>query len=946
MSFCALQTSVPTVITNPATPTAYTAPTSTVVTPGTPVPRSDDNCGVIVPPTPEPPTPEDDLMTFVAMPDTVLCQKNSVVTFNVASALNTVDATKIDHLQVVSPDGTVIRKPPVEFKLLSDTSAIVPSIQGVVTKGSVEGEYIFTPASGFTGAVAQWEYTATDVGTPNVADSTTVVNIRVVDSSPDICRGMEWQGVWQEGKQYKDGYDETCHNRDVVKLDDHSCAYVCIQSHTSDAINRPFHDELDGAAGWIDYWQKIVEVKPPEKSFFDKMLDGIFDWAKNATLGDWLKAIAIGAGIAWAGSKILDMFNKPGNSNVGSNPGGNPSYDPGTQPGRPGSGNGHTPEDPNDPDDPNNPYDPNDPTGGGLGTGPYVPPSVRKVVESLCREGGIKNYDASRLSSTQACHFSLSQMMPVRTVLDNLSKGYQFDMVDSSGTLKFVPRNQNAVAALHPTFLGYTSNGESISPVTVKRIQSVELPRSVSLTYMAEDLDYNNFTQKSEVPSFAEGNDVSLTVPFMMTHDEAKLATDTLLIGAHHERVVYSFKTSYRYGIRLEPGDVISLRASTETDPSFYYGFVRIIAIEEVDEGILEVTAVQALFNGEFHSEINIVDPATGEVIGTTPSPNTGTGLDTQYPVPVLNEALIVTETGAVWFDPPCLNAEDINPRAYCAIHGYGIKGWSGAQVHISRDGGGSYEMIGTTNKESTWGLVEQPAQPADYHSIDTTTTIRVRLKTGTLISKTDAAIFAGENLVMVGQECLSFGIATLVGPNTYDISRLLRGRRGTEWYVNQHKHNELFVVLDDSPFKVEVTEADRGKKFLFKVVSIGSDLSLTESQEIQILGENTVPYTVGNPKIVRNGADYDITWLERPRLANQLRDYIDGTHDFDFGGYLVAIFNGTSIIRHEFVYEPKYTYTLQMQISDFGAAQANVIAALYQVSNKYGGGRVENVNI
>lgn len=897
MSYCAIATSAPSVAANPP------AGKDTIYTPESDVPvevptgRSDEFCNVTPPTTPIDPTdPAAGTLTFVAVNDSILVQKNSVITFNVGGPNG--EGGRSDYILRTNADQEQFIQPVVEFLVLSDTSNLVPATEGVVTWGTEEGQYIFTPATNFVGDVTVWEYTATDFGTDGVTEDTAFVRIRVIDGPVDACRGLEWQGAWVAGKEYKDGLTGDCTNRDVVKLADNSCLYVCIKSHLSEDMLRPEHSDFDGAAGWLDYWEKMVEdtgidsTAFPEVSFFNSLYNGVFDWMKNATIGDWIGAITIGAGIAWAGSKILDSFTGSGKD-----------------------------------DEADSRY-----TGSPTFTGAYNAPSLRSVCQSLCVEAGISNYDVSQLSNTIKCHFNLSQQTSVRTILDNLSRAFQFDMVDSAGILKFVPRNTNVIRTLTHQDMGFNTTSDNIAPVTMKRLQSVDLPRSVSLTYMAEDLDYNNYTQRAEIATFSAGNDINLSVPFMLSHEDAKDAVDRLLIGAHLERMQYTFKTSYKNCVDLEPSDVIQIPE----------GLVRIIQIEEVNEGILEIHCVDA---GVTTSPTAVYD-GSGNLMGYSASTYTGTGQQAQLPQPVLNTAYEVIKTGVLWFDPPAQNAEDINPRVYAAIHGFGEETWKGADLFISRDGGGSYVKIGSTNTASKWGLVEAVTPAAAYHTFDNTTVIRVKMKSGQLLSKTDSAVLAGENLCMVGQECVAFGVATLVAPNTYDLSHLLRGRRGSEWAISTHVANELFVMLDGAPVPVELTEADRSKQFLFKAVSFGSDLTKVESDAIQIIGENTVPWTAANLRVTKTGSDFRVNWLERPRFANQFRDYIDGVHDFDFGGYAIIIYNGTTAVRQQIIFEPTFSYTAAMQISDFGAVQTGLKVSVSQVSNKYGGSRPITVNI
>lgn len=704
--------------------------------------------------------------------------------------------------------------------------------------------------------------------------------------------GIRWAGDWEEGTDYKANVADTPQHADMVRVD--GGVYVCIEDHTSDSFNKPQPDSSTEITTWREKWQLVVEAGTTEqKSFLEDLYDGVFDWMKTATVGDWVKAIAVGAGIIWAGTKILDAFT---------NNGGSPSDNDARYNGTP------------------------------TYSGTYTPPSVRSVVQSLCDNAGIDNYDVSLLSNTTTCHFSLGQITSIRTILDNMSKTFQFDMVDSGGVLKFIPRNSNVVRTLTHDDMGYNTSGEAIAPVTMKRLQSVDLPRSVTLTYIAEDLDYNNYSQKSEIPTFSAGNDISLTVPFMLTHADAKTSVDKLLIGAHLERMQYTFKTSYSNAVDIEPGDVISIPE----------GFVRVVQIEESDEGVLEISAVDAGAVGEPQPII-----VGGITIGYTASTYVGTGLAPQLPPPVVNVASTVTKSDAFFVDLPVLDSDDTSPRVFAAVHGYGVAGWPGAQIFKSTDGGASYSLIGQQTISATWGLVGTAIPEAQPYVWDNTTVITVQLKTGTLLSKTDTAVLSGENLCMIGQECIAFGTATLVGPMTYQLSHLLRGRRGTEFAINDHVNNELFVLIDNALMEISVPSAERGNTYKYKVVTLGSDLTKVDEQNIQIIGNNTIPWSPVKVGGGKNGtSQFTISWIGRPRFKNQLMDYQEIPNDSDFGGYAVVIYNGVNIVRREIVYGTSYIYPEAKQVADFGAVQTTLKVGVIQISNLYGGGRSTFINI
>src|SRR3546814_5713422 len=66
-----------------------------------------------------------------------------------------------------------------------------------------------------------------------------------------------------------------------------------------------------------------------------------------------------------------------------------------------------------------------------------------------------------------------------------------------------------------------------------------------------------------------------------------------------------------------------------------------------------------------------------------------------------------------------------------------------------------------------------------------------------TLESVGDAALLGGANRAMVGGELLQFGVADVVEPGRWRLSRLLRGRAGTAGEMT-HAAGAPFVLLDD----------------------------------------------------------------------------------------------------------------------------------------------------
>lgn len=678
--------------------------------------------------------------------------------------------------------------------------------------------------------------------------------------------GFQWSGPWEEGLEYFAQSDE--HPKaDVVYFD--GIVWVCIEDHTSDLGNAPYWTE-DGGQMWSKWNDKTVGIPAAEKSMLDKLkgyADDIWDWVENADLEDWLLAGAVAAGVVWAGSELMDaLYPDPQDQNADQNA----SYN------------------------------------GSAGySGTATAPSVKAVVISLCTYAGIP-HNAEALTD-EPCEFVISSNTQVRSILEQLSAAYQFDMVDSGGTLKFIPRNTTVVDTITLEDMGFTSSTDIPTPYTAKRFQGVTLPRSVSLTYISPDIDYNNFTQKSDLFTFEEGQDVNMSVPIVLTHEKAKEICETTLINAHLERMNYKFNTSYKF-IHLEPGDVVD-------SPM---GLIRIAKVEEIEEGILEFEATDA---GDASTLI-------------------GTGLNVQLPSASNNTVRKVTMSGGLFIDPPNLDDTDTTVRIFCAAHGFNKSDWTGAAVYMSTDNGATYKQVANTNTASTVGLVSTATPYAGHHVWDLSTEITVELVSGSLLSQSEIAVLNGANRCMVGQEVIGFCNAELIGANTYKLSKLLRGRQGSEQYSSTHTANELFVMLDKL-VKIEFSDADRGTTKLFKVVSVGADLSSVEAKPVKIMSNNTRMWTVHTPTYQLVGSTWKLFWQERVRFDNQLKDFASTNHDPDWGGYGIAVLNplDDSVVRTATTTSANWEYTNAMQVEDFGQLISHAKFSVVQMSTKWGGG-------
>src|SRR5690606_22510652 len=116
-----------------------------------------------------------------------------------------------------------------------------------------------------------------------------------------------------------------------------------------------------------------------------------------------------------------------------------------------------------------------------------------------------------------------------------------------------------------------------------------------------------------------------------------------------------------------------------------------------------------------------------------------------------------------------------------------------------SFDGGGSWRDIGATAPAAAMGIALTALGAAGSALLDLSSSVEVELLNDAmwLESATDDALARDANLALIGGELLQFGVAEWISPRRFRLSRLLRGRRGTEWAADLHEAGDGFVLIE-----------------------------------------------------------------------------------------------------------------------------------------------------
>ena len=194
------------------------------------------------------------------------------------------------------------------------------------------------------------------------------------------------------------------------------------------------------------------------------------------------------------------------------------------------------------------------------------------------------------------------------------------------------------------------------------------------------------------------------------------------------------------------------------------------------------------------------------------------------------------------------------------------------------------------------------------------------------LESRDDDAIAAGANLALLGGELFQFGDALPLGDGSFRLSRLLRGRRGSEWAIGTHAVGDQFVLLEPARLlTVPLSRAQTGARL--RVTPGGIADSEAPSAELAISGEAMRP-----PGPVHLRASFDeawnlnCSWVRRSSLGWDWLDGVDAPLGCAVERYSATLQGGSQAVQIETIHaEAQFTAA---QVAEAGSGDLALIVA------------------
>lgn len=558
----------------------------------------------------------------------------------------------------------------------------------------------------------------------------------------------------------------------------------------------------------------------------------------------------------------------------------------------------------------------------------------RAAILDLCTKAGLlpSEVDVTALPSAVEGLKSLfiDRREPYKDSVEQLTQLLGYSSYEVDDKIRFSPRGTSSVLTVTLDDLVVTADTDGEAYVTTS-VRERDLPSYFEVSYR----DFGNAYQDSVQRAARPAAPISAVLADQPRGYEYTGAAQAPLINAIATRDLYTiwaerqgltFRLPQRF-LRMTPADVIT-----------------------VDLG--DFTVVGRVKRADIGADFTVDSDVATEVDGqydVEGVEGSGGNSGVQYPI------LKTSSSNAYLLNLPLLvDTDSVGQEAslfYWVANGLPL--WPGAKLYRApAEGAGNVQDLGTLTQPVTFGVA--PAALADAPTVtrwdnETVFDVEVAYDPDSVSSVTDAEVLAGFNAAAVVKsdgevEIIQFANAELQ-PDGYTVrlSRLLRGRRGTETQATGHGSDELVVFLESLTIETVANAVSLiGSEQRYVHPTIGQLFEEASEQNFTMTGTDLKPYDPVHIKAVEDGGDVDLTWVRRTRIGGEMTDLVDVPLSEQAESYEVDVRASPSdpVVRTLTSTTQSVTYTAAQIASDFGTLPSTLTFDVYQLSAVVGRGR------
>ena len=549
---------------------------------------------------------------------------------------------------------------------------------------------------------------------------------------------------------------------------------------------------------------------------------------------------------------------------------------------------------------------------------------LRDIVTEECALVGITSgdLDLTELTNSDVRGYRVSSAGSVRSVLEQLQAVFPFDVIQSGYKLKFKSRGGASALTVPEADLGaHTGNEVPSRFVTVKEMPS-QVPAKVTFNFLNADREYDPDAQSASFTAQDVKNSYTVSLPIVLTPQEALRAADVLLRKEQAERTsagTFWLPPSDDYR-KLEAADVIDVVAQGRTHT------LRLTKVTQLPDGRIEC-------DGKLTSSAAYTSTAEAQsplVLGPT-------------------TVTLAGSSELVLLDIPRIVTDQDQTGLSLGMYGY-TSGWPGGIALRSDDGGETYAAIVSFDSKTEVFTAGAPIGADNGYAVDNSSflTVTPNFSEADLFSITETQLYAHGNLAAYGVdgrwEILAFKTATVSGSD-YVLSQFRRGLYGTEWATGLHAAGDLLVMLDvDTNDFASLPLSAINSPRLWRGITSGASIDSDTDTSHSYGAVNLKPLSPVDMKGSRDPStlDWTITGQRRTRTPTELFSGVAVPLGETSESYDVEVWNSAySALKRTFsaLSSLSTQYTNAQQVADFGSVQDTLYLKAYQLSPAVGRG-------
>ncbi|HEX9768448.1 MAG TPA: phage tail protein [Kiloniellales bacterium] len=482
------------------------------------------------------------------------------------------------------------------------------------------------------------------------------------------------------------------------------------------------------------------------------------------------------------------------------------------------------------------------------------------------------------------CGYLIGRRISGREALAPIAGAINGDFRTQDGVVQFIKLDTASIKTIPEDDLGAAETIDAKVPGRdIQWPYERELPARVDVQYVDRAMDYSSNTQGFDRPveGFKGRKKETVQMPIVFDADSSPTPiqiAERLLYQFDANRRLHALAVTWKH-LNLNVGDAFSYVRG----PFTHTARVEKWALAENNKILIEAKDEDVSINTGSGGAGN-----SGSAVFQ--SPTLGAGLSTE--LFLIDSSLLRDQDDAVTGIP-----------LYAAVAPAGTAGWPGANLLRSDDAGATWKIVASFGADQAvdWGIAASALPTARLGVVDRVNTLTVNMRRGVLTSASESDLDEDRSLnaLLVGRpgrwEVVRFATAVdqsgspAASGDTFALSNLRRGQRGTDVNTGNHAAGDTVIVLEAAKIvRVHLDAGELNVERSYKAVTLGVDQAFVAARSFTLAGETRKPYALLQAAGTRDSGtgNWTVTDVRRTRVGGGWIDFVEpplGEESADF---------------------------------------------------------------